>query len=425
MDTSENAGTVPADLQRLARCAPTKRRRSLGAERPDTRNTSRGIHRAMRRFGTPLPPAYRFQCPLWDRLRSERTIGEVAILLPHELLDFLVAEGKEEEWSHCTQPGLLRSRADWSARTNVSINEGTPLLSCGLWGDCAPFSHREFLYMLVLTVISGQHRRYLWLCGLTKGSVCQCGCYGRHTLDALFSVIGWSFRILIIGKFPRAGHTGEVFRLGSARKEWAHRGRKLRVRAHLANFFGDWSWYKQALGLTGWRSEGPGKRICWACHASASVAGEYPAWDFRVQARWRRSLLTMADFRHMAREEQFFYSQLWLVPGFDISCVRVDFMHCICLGILQYALGNTLWELVEECDGTFVRSTEACAMILSMMESMARSMGQRVPIYQLTITMVRKSATAAPKPKLKAAEGRRTLPLVRRLLAVCFRENGA
>ena len=91
-----------------------------------------------------------------------------------------------------------------------------------------------------------------------------------------------------------------------------------------------------------------------------------------------------------------------------------------CLGILQYLLGNCLWEMIEALGGNHTRSRTACSRLLNMIDVCARSLGEETPINTLTVTMVRASATAKPKFKGKAAESRHFLPIVLQVLSVCF-----
>ena len=41
-------------------------------------------------------------------------------------------------------------------------------LSLGVWGDAAPYAHRDSLYMLLFNVISGRHHKRFWFATFPK-----------------------------------------------------------------------------------------------------------------------------------------------------------------------------------------------------------------------------------------------------------------
>ena len=127
----------------------------------------------------------------------------------------------------------------------------------------------------------------------------------------------------------------------------------------------------------------------------------------------------MADFWEQTRLEDTFVSQLWKYPGFQLRSCRVDFMHAVCLGILQYAMGNALWELYCSLGGTST-NRGPCQMLLAMIHSMARELEVEIPLNTLTYGMMKKDTSAPPKLKLKAAEGRNFLPVLCKVLSTCF-----
>ena len=182
---------------------------------------------------------------------------------------------------------------------------------------------------------------------------------------------------------------------------------------------GDWAWLKQVLGLQGWRGEGAGRRICWICQAGFNDT--LHCHDFSTGAPWRRSLVSMADFWASCALEKTYTSTIWHIPGFHLSCVRLDWMHLADLGILQAALGNVFSELWAGLGGGIrARPAVACAKLLNLLKVAAQDLGTRVPVADLTLGMFHGVAKKRPKMKLKAAEGRYMLPIVHRLLQVLW-----
>ena len=95
--------------------------------------------------------------------------------------------------------------------------------------------------------------------------VCRCGCLGRHTFDSIFTVVRWTFTALITGEFPAEDHTGAPWDPDDRRGgKWRQsmKGTRFGFLGVLLYKFGDWSWMKQALGLTGWRAEGVARKVC-------------------------------------------------------------------------------------------------------------------------------------------------------------------
>ena len=75
-----------------------------------------------------------------------------------------------------------------------------------------------------------------------------------------------------------------------------------------------------------------------------------------------------------------------------MSAIRIDWMHVVCLGILQYASGSMMWELFRSLGGTFKKPVVACGRSMSMIEVMSKELDVDQPLYDLSDTMFRKSA---------------------------------
>ena len=281
----DHHGDVAEDVARLASARPTKLRKRGDVCRPDSRHASRGVQRALAHHSR-LPETFRFDCPLWDRVAGVPVTEKVAILLPHQLLDTQIPPGMEYEYCDCSdfQQGLAGELEEWKQSVGFQP-DGRPVAALALWGDAAPYSQRDSLYMLVLTILSGEHRKYFWLCGISKRKLCDCGCRGRHTLDCLWQALIWSLNCLIVGRHPTVDHTGAPFPDGSACAKVG--GHPLRIRAAMLRFMGDWEWFKASLGLKGWRGEGPDRHLCWLC--AGSLKGRCPCYDFSSSAAWRRN----------------------------------------------------------------------------------------------------------------------------------------
>eukprot|EP00959_Pyramimonas_sp_CCMP1952_P323183 6762743-Pyramimonas_sp.AAC.1 len=83
--------------------------------------------------------------------------------------------------------------------------------------------------------------------------------------------------------------------------------------------------------------------------------------------------------------------------------VVADLMHCSCLGIAQYVLGNIMWELFTHMGGTFDRHVVVCGRLCGLVKMAAKQHHIQAPFGHLSIGMIRASRSAPPKLKLKAS----------------------
>ena len=367
---------------------------------------------------SPLHSPYIAEVWVWGDTANKKKLDKMAFMPVHEVLEVVVEPGQEATWATCgaDQKGFEHDLRRWGDRVGMDTRALADFIPIALWGDSAEFSHRETLFLLLWTVLSGTCRARFWLCAFGKRSLCQCGCYGRCTMDSIWSVVAWMFRALMSRTYPSVDHTGAKFPKGSFR--WKLAGTPLRLGGACVAKCGDWSWFKSALGLRGWRGEGAAGKMCWLC--AAGFKGEHQCFDFSFTAAWRKTATTMGQFWRNVSVEKTYVSGIWSVPGFHIPNVRPDWMHVVCLGVVQYLLGNVLWECMVALGGNFSRSREACHKLVGMLEVCAKRLKTENPLKHLTVTMVRPTATAKPKLKTKAAQGRRLVPIVREMLATCI-----
>ena len=400
------AASSAGDLGGLVSRSMDNTRTRKGKTKPDTRSDARVVHKVLRKRSC-LPTPYITQIPLWDAERNCQVMRDLAVFPPHESLDALVPPGKEGEWTSFdhSQQGFREELRSWGDRLGLSRDAMSGHWMCvSIWGDSAPYTKRDSLFLLTLRVLNGQHRRRIWGAALSKRQLCDCGCHGRHTFDALFEIFAWSMKALLVGKWPNADHMGRPFQVGDWRRDKANT--LLRFRAAMIAKCGDWSWHKQVLGMRGWGQH----HNCWLCQ---SRLGDR---DFTTSAAWRATPATMSAFVSSSYTGGQFLSALFSAPGFTLNYIKPDFMHTCCLGILQYCLGNVLWEVFVCVGGTFTKWKDACATIMNMIGAVATHLGVEKPFTTLVVTMLRPSTSKKPRMRLKAAEGRNLLPIVTRML---------
>ena len=386
--------TASGDLARLCIGAGLhKHRLRKGKLKPDSRLAARAVRRKL--LSKVILKNYVTQIPLWDSRANKKVMGNVNILPIHETLDRMVKEGAEMEWASIgdTQAGVQEDILDWGLRQGVDVRIGT-WLALALWGDSAPYTKRDSVYLLTHCVLSGIHRKRAWIAVIGKRHVCQCGCWGRCTFDALFEVVAWSFRVLQTGFWPTHDHNG--LPLTGWRKVLGDRKTPFRFRGCCTAKCADWAWHKQILAMRGWT----GLRRCWGCQALFNDR------DFSIHAPWRKTCVTMSGFVSSVLCGDQYASKIFLIPGFLYRYIVPDWMHVVCLGILQYLSGNVMWELFLAVGGTYHNPSAACAALNNMIIVTAKELGVEKPFHMLTVGMIKASGAKKPRMRLKAAEGR-------------------
>ena len=394
------------DLSCLRTDADARQRVRRGKLKQDSRNSAAKVKRNLLR-GKPVEP-YVALIPMWDERANSQVMEHINVLPIHETLDAIVGVGDEHSWSSIdeAQTGFQHELENWATRVVADVSSGNWFM-LALWGDSGPYSKRDQVYLLTYRVLSGVHRTRLWIAAIAKRRICQCGCFGRCTFDALFEIVAWSMRALLVGKWPKTDHQGRPLR-GAYRRRMA--GSAFRFRAAVIAKCGDWAWHKQILGMRGWT----GISRCWGC------AARFDDTDFTLQAEWRNTCVSMAGFITSVLFGEQYVSKIFTVPGFSNSYIIPDWMHVCCLGILQYLSGNVMWELFVTVGGTLKINKGALSSLLNMAKAAATDLGVELPLNTLTMGMIRSGSNKKPKMRLKAAEGRYFLPILVRMLQLFF-----
>ena len=291
-----------------------------------------------------------------------------------------------------------------------------PWASLALWGDSAPSHKKDQVYLLSWRLLNGSCRKRFWIACFGKRQMCQCGCFGRHTLDTLFKVVAWSFRALLAGIYPAVDHDNQPFAHGTYRAALA--GKPMKTQGAVITKIGDWQWMKAALNLKSWRGEGPSLRACWLC--KAAKRGAIFCYDFSAGAAWRRHRLDNAAYMEEHHTEGSFLSPIFQIPGFRLEFCRPDWMHCCCLGIVRMCSGSVMFELFRQVGGTTNNHRRACGILVNMMKTASKAMHVSAPFDSLSLGMIRHSLQVKPSFNLKAAEGRYFLPVLHYMLTHMF-----
>ena len=346
--SSSSAGPpdVSPSLLRMAATANPGSSSDTPIGRHSNRNASRGIIRSFQQHSE-LPPAYEAQVKVWDPMSMSQTTKTMKFLPMHEVLGHVVKPGTQEQFCSCdeSQEGFQTELASWGRRLGIDTASGY-WAGIGLWGDSAVSFKNDSLYLLTWRLLTGTVRKRFWLVAFPKREICQCGCYGRHTLSTIFEVAAWSMRALLAGEYPKVDHEGNHVHPESYRGKLALSGSpKLPLQAAVLAKSGDWAWFKQALNLKSWSGEGEFQRICWLCEGAKE--GPCPCYDFGRTAAWRKTRVD--DRRHWECEHASggFISPIFAIPGFPsstasrTSCTLATWGSCSTA--LATACGNCSW----------------------------------------------------------------------------------
>ena len=228
-------------------------------------NASRDLLRkAMKASLWPKP--YIASVPAFCPKTGDEKQVDVAMFLPHEMIAALlrVNEGmdilrlQEEE---------LSNRRDIQEHLEAFKNEFRVdnVLALGLWVDGVPYSHDRTQSVECVTLNLPAISQHLADLRLPLLAFPKFFLQKGATWDSVFSILAWSFRCLLFGKWPPPETLSEPF-LGFRFREkedgWTgHWSSGLPGRAQRGN----WAMFKDTLNLPGWQGKGP---ICHKCNCT-------------------------------------------------------------------------------------------------------------------------------------------------------------
>ena len=375
----------------------------------DPHNAHRDLVRALsRRQARDQPPLYEVDIPLWNADLARCEVARVPMLLPHEFLNHL-GEGKTEQYTSTSREISERLR-DWKVRTNCAT-QGPPIAPLSVWGDTAPFNHGHDSVLLLLWSGLGEQWRRRWIALLTKGSLCQCGCGGLHTLDHIWSVVAWSLRALAVGTFPATDHLDQPFVDDPWRSQRA--GSPLALRGAVLMFRGDWPWLSSVFQIA-YHSNA---EACFLCRGRMDMS--CPLTDPSASASWRSTCVSSSTWLADRMRSNAYVSGVFSWPGFTFKSVVLDWMHMVDLGCAQACLGNVLWELFRELGGLVTAPNAMLAKLQVWLSDAAHELGAEMPFAKLSLSMIR-GDDLRPRLKLKAAKSRALVPIVLKMLEMHF-----
>ena len=176
----------------------------IGASGKAWQNCARDLKRLVYKQ-TSAPLLYIVRIPITDPKTNKQEHVDHPVLLPHEMLAYIVGSGiatvdELADVGHRSDQRLEENKRKFCATYGVPERTCIPI---GFHGDGVPYqksthknSTTEVYSWNFLCDRDG--KRYMFA-NIHKDSLCKCGCAGRCAMDALFEVFVWSMQILLGG----------------------------------------------------------------------------------------------------------------------------------------------------------------------------------------------------------------------------------
>ena len=251
--------------------------------------------------------------------------NDITIFLPHEqLLNAIMGNPQgiapfcltEEQLSSASGLGPLLQR--WSRHADVNLDplpDNVPII--GLHCDGVTYTSgiraggSRSAVVGSINVVSGRSKairgqRHLFFV-LGKKKLCDCGCGGFHSFNAIFEVLAWSMRCLLLGLAPDRRHDGSPFTAADVDLR-LFPGTQL-PKSALLQVRGDWEWQQMCFRFRSASSE----QFCWMCQASKRGHLRYTI--FRPDAPHRNTLITHQAYMQALAQEHAEPSYIFRCPG--------------------------------------------------------------------------------------------------------------
>ena len=253
---------------------------AMGAEGAHTNNLFRALKNIL---GTPLgaPEFHWAEIPLKSGRRMPHPF-----LLPHEFFACYQRDC-ERKWASTIRGPEGAAKEFWTALQHndfVSKHPALPreswakTIPLGLHGDGGAFSNNDNLYVISWNSLlgSGTTIQKRFVCTLVRKSEMT-----AETLDAIFSIMAWSFNLLLFGRTPATDYNGLHLLGGGLPLAGGYKAALCQIR-------GDWAFYTEVFKFPTWNGA---LSMCWMCRASSTLK-PLLFTDFSADAGWRRTRWT-------------------------------------------------------------------------------------------------------------------------------------
>ena len=383
-------------LVRKANAAGAQGVESLTAstgKRSDLKNAQRGLMRNLIKKSE-MPEPYWEEIPVAKEPGSkEMKMVWLPFLLIHEVIRIFMKRVDVSEMAEFEDLTMEKKRKILCEAWGADLESFIPI---GFHMDGVPHQKNRTVEVISWNCCANpMWERFLFGC-CEKAYLCGCGCFGRHTIDAILEVYVWSLRVLELGFYPECRRDGSPWRK-SDKYRMRLKG-ELGFSGGLFQIRGDWACYKQIFGFKGWASES----ICWKCWANKSTM---PYTDFKKSAKWRKKRhKNLKELIKRLDEEGATVSPLFGVNGMEIGYITIDVLHALDLGATKDAIGNLMWE----CLGTICKGRSRKDQVGELWKKMKNYYKIYKPpsqIQKLTEEMI-KCDKKPPKLRTKGGETR-------------------
>ncbi|CAE7362648.1 unnamed protein product [Symbiodinium sp. CCMP2592] len=331
--------------------------------------------------------------PFQDPDTKARVEWEHPFLLPHELIDGMVRGNGLEYFNIHTGAAASKLLASACGKLGLQVAE---TIALGLHGDGVPYTKKESLEIISFNFLA-----------MPSGDRLPCTAVSKkfataETWTVIMNITSWSLRMLFMGAVSTKLPDGSGWLSREKRKYFRKHGDQLAGRALLLQVRGDWPFLRQLFQFPSWSSES----ICWKCRAM-NVDTSNPL-SFRIcnsGAAWRRNRLSDVDFLTELRAAGGSLSPLLSLPGFVLSCVVLDWLHIVDLGVGADVIGNLFWLLITS--NVYFPGSNKEQRLVRLWQRIRDFYKQFRPpsvLDNLTLEMIRREG-ASKKPKLKAKGG--------------------
>ena len=155
---------------------------------------------------TTMPQVYWAEIPMWDEASDCCKDTWFPFLLPHEVFARLLqSDSSTHPLLHFLSPEMSKMRDKLCTNLGIAPEE---LIGVGLFGDGVPHAKRKVVECWSWNFVAQPDSARILAACMEKSFCCQCGCSGRHTTYKVLEVLCWSFRCMLMGKFPQRRHDG-------------------------------------------------------------------------------------------------------------------------------------------------------------------------------------------------------------------------
>jgi len=184
---------------------------------------------------------FKLPLPMYQKHLHGRTIREVPVQVPHEVLD---AEARADIYGRDT---LARAQREGSLPpAYYESGGGDGVGAAALYTDGVQFQKKDsVLGLWIYNVLDGT--RHLCV-PLRKSWLCRCGCRGWCTLVVAFEFLRWSLECAKNGVFPETGFRGVAL----TGHRLAQAGTQMVTKFVVLFIKGDWASFAHDFGLPSW-----------------------------------------------------------------------------------------------------------------------------------------------------------------------------